>query len=161
MLNNPTLPAPPLPLPLSLPLTAAAATFAVSLGAESAGSKADAGRYIAIDYEMVSSPGDLERATENYVRTLHDAIDKAAPKIRPTNRQKARGWWNEELDKISKTVKILQEAARGDPINQDLANSARTARNARRNAVRAAKQSYLMLKLLETDPQDVWNVLRK
>lgn len=44
-------------------------------------------------------------------------------------------------------------------MDQDKANTARKARDARRNAIRAAKQSYIMLKLHPT-PQDVRQVLR-
>ena len=116
-----------------------------------------------LDSDSLNSQGELERAAENYARTLHDAIDEAVPKIHPlaASCRKARGWWNEELDEISRTAKALQEAIQNDPTNQDFARSARTARNARRNAVKAAKQSYLMLKLQKTGPQDIWKVLRR
>ena len=92
-----------------------------------------------LDFDSLNSKGEIERATENYARALHNAIEEAVPKIQPNSHRKARGWWNEELDVISKTVNGLQEAAHRDPTDQDLANSARIARNARRNAVRAAK----------------------
>ena len=48
---------------------------------------------------------------------------------------------------VPMTVRTLQEEAHRDPLNQDLAGKAKTARNTKRNAVRAAKQSYTMLKL--------------
>ena len=57
VLNTPTLAAPATATATATAASAAAAAFAVSLGAESAGSNADAGRYIAIDCEMVGVGG--------------------------------------------------------------------------------------------------------
>ena len=62
---------------------------------------------------------------------------------------------------MSKTVRDLQEASHQDLTNEELAKSARTACNARRNALREPKQSYTMLKLQQTNPRDVWKVLRQ
>ena len=130
-------------------------------------SKTNWGRFTAVldeaglDFDSLGSHGEIERAAENYAKALHKAIDEAVPKIHPTKRRKARGWWNADLDVMSKTVKDLQKASHQDPTNEELAKSARTARNARRNALREAKQSYTMLKLQQTNPRDVWKVLRQ
>lgn len=89
------------------------------------------------------------------------AIEESVLKIYATRRQKVRGWWNSERDKISTTVRRLQDESDHDPTHQALAQSARTVHNARHNAIRAAKQSYTLLKLQETSPQEIWKVLRK
>ena len=43
----------------------------------------------------------IEKAADNYARTLHMAIDKAVPKINPAEPRRIRGWWNREVDEIS------------------------------------------------------------
>lgn len=110
---------------------------------------------IGLAFDNPGSPGEIERAAENYIHALHAAIEEAVPKLRRSGRRKARGWWTNELDEISRSVNELQEASHRGPENQELARTARTARNVRRNAVRAAKQSYTMLKLQQMGPQEV------
>lgn len=113
-----------------------------------------------LDFRSLGSPGDIERATENYARALHNAIDHSVPKVRPGRGGKMRGWWHTKLDEMSKTVRCLQTEAQRNPSDKERANSARIARNSRRNAIRAARQSCVMLKLQETGPQEVSKVLR-
>ena len=113
-----------------------------------------------LNFGNLNSPQEIERAAENYTRVLNKAIDLAVPKIDTARPRRLRGWWTKELDQISHTVRRLQSEAHEEPGNQDKANIARRARNARRNAIRTAKQSYIMLKLQATTPQDVWQVLR-
>lgn len=54
----------------------------------------------------------------------------------------------------------MQSTARQTPANKVLADEARKTTNFRRNEVRAIKQSYLMLKLQNTGPADVWKTLK-
>ena len=114
-----------------------------------------------LDFSNLNSPQEIERAAENYTTLLNRAIEEAVPKINPDRPRRLRGWWNKELDSISQKLQQLQTLAQADPSNQEKATTARKARNARRNAVRTAKQSYIMLKLQATTPQDVWQVLRR
>ena len=113
-----------------------------------------------LNFNNLNSPQEIDRAAENYTRVLNKAIDRAVPKINPASPRRLRGWWTKQLDEISENVRRLQSEAHGDPGNVDKANAARRARNARRNSIRTAKQSYIMLKLQATTPQDVWQVLR-
>ena len=71
------------------------------------------------------------------------------------------GWWNAELDEISKTVRRLQEKTKQNPSNAGLTEEARKARNPRRNASRTAKQSDMMLKLQTTGPADIRKINKK
>ena len=54
---------------------------------------------------------------------------------------------------MSKSVRRPQVEAHQNPSDQDRANSARIARNSRRNAIRAAKQSCTMPKLQGPAPK--------
>lgn len=53
-----------------------------------------------------------------------------------------------------------QDRALQNPTDTDPATEARVARSSRRNAVRAAKQSYTTLKLQATSQAEVWKVLK-
>ena len=108
-----------------------------------------------LDFSNLGSEGEIERVAENYVHALHKAIDSSVPKIRQNQKRRMCGWWNPELDAISRIVLSHQENSHRDPQNKDLAELAQTARNSRRNAIRAAKQSYTMLKLQKTGHQAV------
>lgn len=66
-----------------------------------------------------------------------------------------RGWWNRKLDEISRTVNRLQTESCREPMDQEKATATRGVHNTRWNAIRAAKQSYIMLKLQVAGPQDV------
>ena len=94
-----------------------------------------------LDFGSLHSP-QIEKAADSYARTLHMAIGKAVTRINPAEPRRMRGWWNRELDEISQTVNQLLAEAHQEPANQEKATAARKARNARRNAIRAATQSY-------------------
>lgn len=111
-------------------------------------------------FDVLTSPREVERAAANYTAALHSAIAEAVPQINPRRSKRPRGWWNTELDRMSQTVKCLQDRARQNPTDTSLAAEARAARNSRRNAVRAAEQGYLMLKLQATSQAEVWKVLK-
>ena len=88
-----------------------------------------------LDFSNLGSKGEIERALENYTNILHKAFDISIPKIRVTQYRKIRGWWNRELDQISENLRQLQARSQQDPANQELANTARMARNSRQNAI--------------------------
>ena len=117
-------------------------------------------REAGLEFDNLTSPQEVERAAENYTASIKAAIQAAIPTIKPNSRKRIRGWWTRELDIISQSLREAQERSRQDPTNLDLATVARKMRNHRRNEVRAAKQSYLMLKLQTTGPQEVWKVLK-
>lgn len=108
-----------------------------------------------LGFGSLHSPQEIERAADNYARTLHLAIHNAIPKINLAKPERIRGWWNRELDEISQAVNRLQVEPRREPIDQENATAAR------RDAVRAAEQSYITMKLQAAGPQDVWKDLKK
>ena len=113
-----------------------------------------------LDFRNLTSPQEVERAATNLTTALHSAIGAAVPELKPGRGRRIRGWWTKELDNLSKEVKSLQQRARREPENTDVTEKARKMRNHRRNEIRMARQSYLMLKLQTTSPTEVWKVLR-
>ena len=91
-----------------------------------------------LEFSNLGSTGEIERASENYTNILYKAIDISIPKIRVNQHSKICEWWNRELDQISENLRQLQARSQQDPANQELANTARMARNSRRNAIRTA-----------------------
>ena len=118
-------------------------------------------REAGLNFDHLTSPQEVERAADNYTTSLKNAIQSAIPTIKPNSRKRVRGWWTKELDILSRSLGEAQERARQDHTNADLATAARKMRKHRRNEVRAAKQSYLLLKLQTTGPQEVWKVLKR
>ena len=107
-----------------------------------------------LDFTSLTSPPEVERAANNYTAAIHTAIEAAVPKIEP-HKRRIRGWWTKELDELTQKANLMQRKARQNPTDKNLIDEARKMRNFRRNEVRAAKQSYLMLKLQNTGPADV------
>ena len=58
-------------------------------------SKADWGKFAAfldrvgLIFDSLNSKGEIERATKNYTRVLHNATEKVVPKIQSNGRRKA------------------------------------------------------------------------
>ena len=72
-------------------------TGALATTTRLAWSKADWGKFtstlnqVGLDFNSLNSAGEIERASENYANAIHDAIEKAVPKIAANKPRKIRG----------------------------------------------------------------------